>query len=156
MPSGGSRWNSNLPKGGNTASGPRDSGDHPGRNGGQENRNGEIRGKHKMSEPELNFGGTAEEIAQGAKMIRDILTSERMRPRIERAVDKSVELAEGGNLGHARLILGYIAGTPVAMQHSESVVMTGDQVADMAEQVRENFKKDGLAIVKSEKTDEAV
>ncbi len=150
MASGGRRWNSRLPqKGQGRVPGPQGPGGknadgklQGGIRGGQKYRNGEVRGKHKMSEPEKNFGGSLLELETGAREIRGLLLEARRRDDLDAMVDKAFEKAKEGEFRYYADIMDRIGGKAMVTQTNIMADLTGDEVAAMAEQVEEKFAED--------------
>ncbi len=160
MPSGGMRWNSKLPKeGAGRVAGPRNSDGtnvdgqrHPGRKGGQPNRNGEIKGKHKKAEPEpaAVFGASLIDLEEGAREIRSILTDETHREKFTELVDMAFVKALNGEYRFYEDLMNRYGGKPVVTQANITGDMSGDETAALADQVEKNLKGEGLRLVRDE------
>lgn len=155
MPSGGMRWNSKLPKEGAGPRGNAGSGRNYGRNGGQENRQGEVNGQQWEHTTEEKLGASLPELQEGAAHIRFILMEKKNIERYEKMIDVAFTKAEGGDFRYYQDLMDRRGGRPVAVQRGESLELTGDQVRDMAEQVREQFKQDGLKVLEGGKVEES-
>ncbi len=160
MPSGGMRWNSKLPKAGaGRAPGPQNSDNtnpdgqrHAGRKGGQPNRNGEIRGKHKKAEPEPTpvLGASLIDLEEGAREIRSILTDKDHREKFIELIDMAFAKAIDGNYRFYEDLMNRFGGKPVVTQANIIGDMSGDETAALAEQVEKNFEAGGLRLVPRE------
>lgn len=152
MPGGGMRWNSRLPKA--NAGRPKGSVDgvrRPGINGGKTKQ----RTPSEQAEDPFYIPGhnshamqhqpdwidDVQDLARGQRMIRDALRDARLHERVVNVVDALLTKAEGGDNKSAELLLAYIGGKPVAFSENTNRDISGDEIASMADAVRDEMSK---------------
>jgi hypothetical protein len=66
---------------------------------------------------------------------------------LKSAVDALKEKAFSGSYKHLELYLAYVAGKPIATQETVSVELTGDDLFDAVESVRERLQKEDFTVI---------
>ena len=147
MPSGGMRPNSRLPK--KNAGRPKGAVTgvrRPGVKGGKTKR----RTQNEKAEDPLTVPGETrtamtgqpvwiddvQDLVRGQRLIRDALRAAHASERLYKIMDAHLTKAEEGDRAAFETILAYIGGKPVAFQENRNIDLTGDQVAELAKQVR--------------------
>lgn len=163
MPSGGMRWNSRLPKpNAGRPKGSKNGDANPGIKGGQRRRTpGQKRtdplyipgesGNQMAGQPEFL---TVDDVVHGARAIQEILTRPRWNSRIEDVLDAMYDEAVGivrdergapqpkrkqPNVKAGETLLQYRYGKPVTLNENLNRDVTAEEVAQMAERVRDKL-----------------
>lgn len=144
MPSarGGMRSNSKLPKGNQHTTPER-----------EPIREAERERKRNESDPAYMFGANPAELKEGRRRVRNLLTDD--QEALKKAVDALKEKAYGGSYKHLELWLAYVAGKPIAIQENVSVELTGDDLFDAVEAVKDQLTKEDFTVIEGGREESA-
>jgi len=96
-------------------------------------------------DPVALFGANLRELRQGQTRLRILMLED--AEQTARIVAAWKARAEAGSFKHIELFAAYMAGKPIAMVESGTVELSGDDLFDTVESVRERLTHDAFEIV---------